>query len=207
MLIHAFLGLQMFLTLNLAPINEVAIDKSMSSAIIHNESQNPGQGDLSDMIQRYTAYNLWANQQMAEWLRSASEEAINQEIESSFSSIKETIFHIWNAEYLWLQTVKKEATDNSPVKTFDGGKDELMEGWLEASENFTNYVSSMSLSDLQDQRPRSRGDGYTVVADMIHHCMNHSTYHRGQLITMGRQAGLTDAPRTDFIYYISLPGN
>ena len=128
----------------------------MSSAIINTDSQEPGQGDLSDMIQRYTAYNLWANQQMAEWLQTASEEAINQEVESSFSSIKETIFHIWNAEYLWLQTVKKEVTDNSPVKTFDGGKDELVDGWLEASENFTNYVSSMSLSDLQDQRPRSR---------------------------------------------------
>ncbi|MFB6801427.1 DinB family protein [Peribacillus butanolivorans] len=31
--------------------------------------------------------------------------------------------------------------------------------------------------------------------------MNHSTYHRGQIITIGRNVGLTDAPMTDFNIY------
>ncbi|MFN2424735.1 MAG: DinB family protein [Cryomorphaceae bacterium] len=32
--------------------------------------------------------------------------------------------------------------------------------------------------------------------------MNHSTYHRGQLVTMGRQAGLSTPPQTDYIFYV-----
>lgn len=162
--------------------------------------------DLSTMMQRYAAYNHWANQQFADWLRSATEEDLDREIESSYSTLKETILHIWGAEYLWLHVVKDESTDNSPARNFDGSKDELLDGWLQASENFSNHVKTMSLADLQAKRPRSRGDGYTLIADMIQHCMNHSTQHRGQLITMGRQAGLRDVPRTDFIYYVSLPG-
>ena len=37
---------------------------------------------------------------------------------------------------------------------------------------------------------------------MIHHCMNHSTYHRGQLITLARQLGMrAGVPSTDLLYY------
>ena len=161
--------------------------------------------DLATMMQRYTEYNYWANQQFAEWLRTATEEELDIEIESSFSSLEKTIIHIWNAEYLWLQTVKEEASDDSPSSMFAGTKDDLLDGWVEASKNFSDYVKSMSIEDLQSKRPRSRGDGFTKIVDMIHHCMNHSTYHRGQLITMGRQVGLDKPPRTDFIYYVSLP--
>jgi uncharacterized damage-inducible protein DinB len=161
--------------------------------------------NLSSMMQRYTAYNYWADQQLADWLRSGSEEDLNREIESSFSSLKETVIHIWNAEYLWLQTVKNESSENSPASNFEGTKNDLLDGWLEASVNFRDHVQSMTLSELQTKRLRSSGDGYMVIADMIQHCMNHSTYHRGQLITMGRQSGLKDPPRTDFIYYVSLP--
>jgi len=165
---------------------------------------DPEVDDFTSMIRRYTTYNHWTNQQLAEWLGTASEDQLNQDIESSFSSLKETVLHIWNAEYLWLQIVKDEPYDNSPVKSFEGSKEELLDGWLQASENFKNHISSMSHEALKEERPNSRGDGITVISDMIHHCMNHSTYHRGQLITMGRQAGLVDPPRTDFIYYVRL---
>ena len=167
-------------------------------------SQSSNGDDLVTMIQRYVEYNHWANEQFAEWLANASEDTLNKEIESSFSTLQKTVKHIWGAEYLWLQVVKDESTDNSPAKQFEGTKEELLEGWLKASKSFSDHVKTMTLEELQAKRPRSRGEGFTVIVDMIHHCMNHSTYHRGQLITMGRQAGLTDPPRTDFIYYVGL---
>jgi uncharacterized damage-inducible protein DinB len=160
--------------------------------------------DLPKMMQSYSAYNYWADQQLAEWISSSTKEMLTQEIESSFSSIKETILHIWSAEYLWLQVVKDESPKANPAKTFEGSKEELFDGWLQASEKFSNHVKSLSSEELQIRRPRSNAEVYTVIANLIQHCMNHSTYHRGQLITMGRQAGLSDPPRTDYLYYISL---
>lgn len=35
----------------------------------------------------------------------------------------------------------------------------------------------------------------TSVLNIIHHVMNHSTYHRGQLVTMGRELGFIDPPK------------
>lgn len=162
--------------------------------------------DLQNMLQRYADYNLWANQQVANWLNTASEEQLNQAVESSFSSLKETIIHIWGAEYLWLQVVQEQAYDQSPAKSFEGNRSDLLKGWLSASKNFSKHLKNMTVSELQALRPKSKGKGFTRISDMIQHCMNHSTYHRGQLITMGRQVGLDKPPRTDFIYYVGLIG-
>jgi uncharacterized damage-inducible protein DinB len=181
--------------------------KLAESAEASSETTNmkeTGEENLTTLIQRYVNYNHWANEQFAQWMEAASEEDLNREIESSFSSLQETVKHIWSAEYLWLQVVKDESYEDNPAKSFEGNKEELFAGWLRASENFANYVNTISLDELQAKRARSSGEGFTAIVDMIHHCMNHSTYHRGQLITMGRQAGLPKPPRTDFIYYVGL---
>jgi uncharacterized damage-inducible protein DinB len=39
--------------------------------------------------------------------------------------------------------------------------------------------------------------------DFIQHAMNHSTYHRGQLVTIGRNLGYIDAPMTDYNFYLT----
>lgn len=37
---------------------------------------------------------------------------------------------------------------------------------------------------------------------MVQHCTNHSTYHRGQLITLARQLGIKkEVPSTDLLYF------
>jgi uncharacterized damage-inducible protein DinB len=206
MLLHILLGIQVLLTMFAIPSERINGKDMKNETHAAAESMEAATDDLTTMMRRYTAYNHWADQQLADWLRTASEGDLDREIESSFSSLKETVLHIWSAEYLWLQIVKDESAENNPAKRFNGSKDDLLKGWLQASENFSNHVKSMSLADLQVKRPKSRGEGYTIIADMIHHCMNHSTYHRGQLITMGRQAGLDSPPRTDFIYYVGLAG-
>lgn len=40
-----------------------------------------------------------------------------------------------------------------------------------------------------------------TVEEVVTHCMNHGTYHRGQLITMLRQAGHTKVGSTDYIRF------
>jgi uncharacterized damage-inducible protein DinB len=37
--------------------------------------------------------------------------------------------------------------------------------------------------------------------EYIMHYANHSTYHRGQVVTIGRNLGFTDAPMTDYNFY------
>lgn len=178
-------------------------DMNKTTQTTMQTSKSP-ETNLTSMMHRYTAYNYWVSQQMTDWLNAASDVQLDREIESSFNSLKKTVLHSWSAEYLWLRIIQGKSTENNPTKDFEGSRQELLDGWLQASKNFSDYVETLSLEDLQVKVPRSKG-GFFVLADMIQHCMNHTTYHRGNLITMGRQAGLENPPRTDFIHYISLP--
>ena len=45
------------------------------------------------------------------------------------------------------------------------------------------------------------------VSGIVIHCMNHSTFHRGNLITMMRNMGMLEFPATDFIDYLRTKTN
>ena len=40
------------------------------------------------------------------------------------------------------------------------------------------------------------------IEDTLFHVVNHSTYHRGQIITMLREAGVAKVVSTDLIHYL-----
>lgn len=154
------------------------------------------------LLERYTAYNAWADKALADWLANASDAQWEQEVPSSFNTMRKTALHIWSAEYLWLQVLRDEPYSDNPTRDFQGSTAELLAGWMAASEAFNRHVADMNAADLGGTRGGSDGRAPLRVDDIIQHCMNHSTYHRGQLITQGRQVGLAEPPRTDFIHYV-----
>jgi uncharacterized damage-inducible protein DinB len=156
------------------------------------------------ILKSYAAYNRWANEQFAAWLREATEAQIHMEIESSFNTLHKTLLHLWNAEHGWLQTLKREPWSSAPGSVPDVPLQALLEGFLKTSADFEAYVHGLSPEDFASTRPFGRNGAQVTVEDIAHHVFNHATYHRGQVITMGRQAGLSEPPRTDYIYYISL---
>lgn len=65
------------------------------------------------------------------------------------------------------------------------------------------------LADLTDNKIEStlhyrsqKGDPFAMPLDsLLIHCANHSTYHRGQLVTMLRQVGVAP-PNTDYTQFV-----
>ena len=48
-----------------------------------------------------------------------------------------------------------------------------------------------------------RGEPFDdTYEETLFHVVNHGTYHRGQLIMMLREAGVTSLPGTDLIHYL-----
>lgn len=161
----------------------------------------PGQSQ-DGLLPRYAAYNAWANAELAQWLSQAPDSVLERGVESSFSSLRSTVLHIWSAEHLWLKVLQDASSEDNPTKGFSGEGAELLRRWLEASEAFRAHVLAMDDAALDGTRGGGDGRAPLLVADIIQHCMNHGTYRRGQLITMGRQAGLKEPPQTDFIRYV-----
>ena len=152
----------------------------------------------------FSAYNTWANQKLAELFSSLDEAAANKTIVSSFPSVKLTFLHIWDAELIWLKRLQGLNPEDFPSASFEGSFDDVLREMLNNSRDFQAFVA------VQDETYFEKMIAFKNLAgkqfsqpayEMIQHCLNHSTYHRGQLVTMARQLGLKDIPATDFVYF------
>ena len=146
------------------------------------------------------AYNVWANNIVWGWLDQISDEQWNQNIVSSFNSIGETALHIVSAETIWLDRLNKVEAPVWIQSTFKGSKEETMGLWKNATAGLKKFVDEFDEAKMMDILvfKRLNGDRYEMPHYQVFaHIFNHSTYHRGQLVTMLRQAGFTNVGSTD----------
>ncbi len=155
-----------------------------------------------------TAYNLWANERMMSFIKNLDDKLMSEIVESSFPSIRETVLHVWDAEFLWLERILKAQEEYDaidwPSKDFSGDRNDLINGMLDTSRAFNNYVllNDDLVFSLPVRYKNTKGEEFEQAPGLIiMHCMNHSTFHRGQLITMMRRLGATEFKSTDMIAY------
>ncbi|MCW3463065.1 DinB family protein [Chitinophaga nivalis] len=163
--------------------------------------------DLSELVKDFAAYNLWANRTMINWLTTKPEALLEQEMTSSFPTIKATLRHIWSCQDWWLEVMKKNNPALTYGEVYTGTVQEALEGLLQQSEELVDYLSCLSAEELQEACEVTipfTGDFNVPRFEMVQHLVTHTTYHRGQIVTMGRMAGITDAPMTDYMYYVLL---
>ncbi len=152
-------------------------------------------------------YNSWADDKAMDWLAHISDVQWKQVSTSSFNSIEQTAVHIASAEKVWI-----DFWNNSPDPVylsviFQGTKNDLIEIWKKASLGVKNFMESHSEEMYRHQvnfsYPRG-GKGNMEFWQTFAHIVNHSTYHRGQLVTLLRQAGFTKFSSIDLAsYYIT----
>lgn len=180
-----------------ATINPLLAQKKETESIVIIESSQLIQ------IKKLAEYNNWANEQLAAWLRNADSTQWDMHIQSSFSTINLTVRHLWNAEQGWLSTLKNEPWIVAINYEANLDKSEILEGFMKTSLEFHHFVQNMKEKSLNETRKIGKNEKEVILSDIIQHVFNHATHHRGQLITMGRQAGLVNPPRTDYIYFIT----
>jgi len=152
-----------------------------------------------------SAYHIWANGRVCDWLDKISEEQWDQTVVSSFSSIYETILHVASAEKIWVERLLRYSRFEILTETFKGSKSELLKTWKEISLSFKKLIEDMP-EDLFKQKllfKDKKGVEYSQpYYQLLAHIINHTTYHRGQVVTMLRQVGFTDLNSTDLTTYL-----
>lgn len=153
-------------------------------------------------------YNVWANAKAISWLKQINDTQWEQSITSSFSSVRQTALHIASAEKIWIDFWTKAAEPQFISGTFKGSKDELIAIWEQASLGMRDFVESYHADFMEPvlfKYPRG-GEAQLPFAHTIAHVMNHSSYHRGQLVTLLRQVGFTDLSSVDLAtFYRQMP--
>lgn len=177
--------------------------------------------DLND-IHTLCAYNRWANLRMFSVLEKLSDEQFNASIQSSFPSIRESVFHILAAEWIWLKRWK--GTSPRAEQPVRGVSSEAWKTLRAASVAPPQQLSTVSelraFCDSLEQERTQFLAGLTEevlhaplnhtdmsgrphaqpLAELMQHVVNHGTYHRGQVTTLLRQCGAETVP-LDMVYF------
>ena len=160
---------------------------------------------MKDLLLYSCQYNLWANSKIALFFSDKSEELLTRPIENSFPSIRKTIVHILSAERSWLARLAQNPANNKQVVDDFPSTQGVLIALLHISEQLIGFVEQQESAFLHQTIPYTTWDGTAwkmPPKTMIQHCVNHSTYHRGQLITLARQLGMKkDVPSTDLLYF------
>lgn len=158
--------------------------------------------NLSQVVELYE-YDCWANEELLSIIEGIEFERLIQNVESSFGSIRDTLVHILGAEELWLSRWNGQAIRGLLDPNNFGNYVVLKNRWALHSSKLMKYLSD--INDEKLMKPLSytniQGINYTTeLWKQMLHVVNHSSYHRGQVVTMMRQLSI-QPPSLDLIYY------
>jgi uncharacterized damage-inducible protein DinB len=149
----------------------------------------------------YADYNIWGNNRFIESLSKLNEDLLNQKIEASFPSIMKTISHIWMAEMGWLSRLEGKGWETSEISNFSGDAYEMFKSWQATSQSFRDFVEKTDLE--QKLEFEHKGQSFSIpFREIAQTVFNHGSYHRGQIVIMMRQLGITEIPKTDYIEWV-----
>lgn len=149
------------------------------------------------------AFNSWANHRIIGAAEALTAEQFTKPMQSSFSSVRDTLVHIWSVEWIWLERLQGRSPAGFPDAKEFPDLASMRPRWTEIEKHWLEYVSRLDENELQeevDYKTMSFGPSRNPRWQMMQHVVNHGTYHRGQVTTMLRQLGAKGVT-TDLIYF------
>lgn len=154
-------------------------------------------------LRRLFAYNDWANARILDAAGRLTGDQLERDLGGSFPSIRDTLSHIVAVEWVWLRRWLGESPRAWPDWAAAPGVQSLTARLQEIEAERAAFFDGLRGGDLQDQVAYVNLKGERreyALETLLLHVVNHSTYHRGQVATMCRQAGAS-APATDLVVY------
>lgn len=149
----------------------------------------------------YALYNIWANKRLIKNLIEQDSKNITQKFIGSFPTIRATILHIWFAETGWLSRLNGNGWEAKKVTEFSGTNQELFEEWQKTSLAFKKFTQTAELE--KEIAFEHKGEQFSIPSrEIIQTVCNHGSYHRGQVVMMMRQLGITEITQTDYIEWV-----
>jgi uncharacterized damage-inducible protein DinB len=145
-------------------------------------------------------YSAWASKKLLEFASAVPEDALAGVSPNSHGGVLKTFQHIYYADRVWLLRLQQAAIhgfeDPPPGPSFP----QLGQVWPPLLDRLAAWVETAEPDAVIPFKFFS-GEAFTLnVRQIVHHVVNHGTYHRGQIAAMLRQCG-HKPPSTDLLFY------
>jgi uncharacterized damage-inducible protein DinB len=152
------------------------------------------QPDIAAVCQSHLEFMKWADEIAYSTLTQTPHEQLVQDRGSSFKSLFDTLTHVYRGELVWFRRVQGEPdakladTDSPPDLGSLGQRwPGLHQGWLAWAQSLSPEGWRQPLIFHVGQQAEEVRMPFWQIAL---HVVNHGSYHRGQVATMLRQAGV-----------------
>ena len=149
-------------------------------------------------------YNQWAVRKTIAVVGRLDGEELTRNMNSSFSSIHETLGHMLWVEEMWFERwqgrpvgKQYDPAQNPPIEIMEKRFTDIHARQIRFLEDSPNSPEDRRISYVNFQGVRWEYD----LRQLVQHLVFHSSYHRGQLSTMIRQLGKVP-PKTDYLIYV-----
>ncbi len=122
----------------------------------------------------------------------------------SFASIRDTVVHLYLAEWLWMERWKGVSPTSAPDTESFSDVAALRAAWDRLEIEVRDYVASLAgdrVHERVDYRNLAGKEVQSSRWSMLQHVVNHASYHRGQVTTLVRQVGGTVMGQDLIAYY------
>jgi uncharacterized damage-inducible protein DinB len=144
-----------------------------------------------DIRQLYD-YNAWANRRAMEAAAALTPDQFVKPLGSSFSSVRDTLAHIYGGEWIWLERFQGRSPASLPDVNQFTNLASLRGRWLEHEARLLGFARGLTQADLDrvmEYKTLNFGVYRNPLWQSMQHLVNHGTYHRGQVTTLLRQLG------------------
>jgi uncharacterized damage-inducible protein DinB len=147
-----------------------------------------GRDDAARLIE----YTIWANHRVMRAAATLGSDDFKRDLGSSHGGVRGTLVHTMGAEWIWLERWKGV----SPTRPLDESEFAdvmaVRERWTVIEDHRASWLASLkegALAETIRYTTLDRRAWETPLWQLLQHVTNHSTYHRGQVITLLRILG------------------
>ena len=161
-------------------------------------------------VRELFAYNAWANRTLFAAAAALPEGHYFRDLRSSHGGIHGTLAHIVWAEELWLCRWLGTPNPAVPQGRDLGTLDAVRARWDEVETRRAAFLIDFPdarLSETRVVQPSTGGEFRHSFREMFRHVVDHSSYHRGQVVTMLRQVGAVPPSTGLIVFYRARPGS
>ena len=149
----------------------------------------------TDLLE-HLEFHVWATERMVTACEALSLEALKKPVGGAFGSPFGTLVHMYSAEDIWLSRWQgREDVGFAPEDAFENLED-LSAAWQAVQVQLRNYLKEADT----DQVMEVVGHRHPLW-QMALHMIDHSSFHRGQIMYFLREAGQVPPP-SNFIHYL-----
>ncbi|WP_133641911.1 DinB family protein [Sphingobacterium paludis] len=158
--------------------------------------------NIKASLVNYVDYNIWVTTQLVDWLWEQSDEMLYEECRSSFTSIARTLKHISDTQLYWSSMIRESPTPNFDYNPMEVDVRSEMDKLLNEAKLLADYVKDNG----DDMCKRYLIDSEWFSSNFpkyeyLFHLILHTTYHRGQIVTIAHNVGIPNPPMLDYNFW------